>query len=96
MKGERNSREPGRRRRAGKRKKPPGYPATNSAARESNSDFGIMRLEPETERSFAAFQARRDSKPPSLMPGRFMLTITILGLIFITIITWFVSQMPEK
>jgi hypothetical protein len=98
MKGNRNSREPGRRRQAGKgsRKKPPGYPSANSAVQGANSDFGIMRLEPENGRSFVDFQARRDLKPPALMPGRFMLTITILGLIFITIITWFVSRMPEK
>jgi hypothetical protein len=55
-----------------------------------------MRMEGENGGSFAAFHGRSDSQPPALMPGRFMLTIMILGLIFITIIAWFVSQMPEK
>jgi hypothetical protein len=37
-----------------------------------------------------------DVRGSALLPGRIMLTITILALIFITIITWFVSRMPAK
>jgi hypothetical protein len=32
----------------------------------------------------------------SFKPGRVMSVITILAIIFIAIIAWFVSQMPEK
>jgi hypothetical protein len=37
-----------------------------------------------------------DAEDSALIPGRFMLTIITLGIIFIAIITWFVSQMPDK
>jgi hypothetical protein len=37
-----------------------------------------------------------ESGSTNIMPGRIMLTITILAVIFIAIMTWFVSQMPKK
>jgi hypothetical protein len=37
-----------------------------------------------------------DAEASDLMPGRFMLTITGLAIIFIVVIAWFVSQMPDR
>jgi hypothetical protein len=63
-------------------------PALESASRNSSNNLGILR--PDTPKEVG------DVRPSALFPGRIMLTITILALIFITIITWFVSRMPAK
>jgi hypothetical protein len=55
-----------------------------------------MRPDPDNEKSFRDVESGGDVKPSVQLPGRLMLTITILALIFITIITWLVSRMPEK
>jgi hypothetical protein len=31
-----------------------------------------------------------------IRPGRFMLTVIVLAIIFISIITWYVSRMPDQ
>jgi hypothetical protein len=53
-------------------------------------------LRSDAERSPEALKDAGDVKLSALLPGRIMLTITILALIFIAIITWFVSRMPAK
>jgi hypothetical protein len=69
---------------------------TNPADASTNSENGIMRADPDNEKSFSEEQTGGDVKPSIQLPGRLMLTITILALIFITIITWLISRMPEK
>jgi hypothetical protein len=68
----------------------------NPTQSSMNSENGIIRPDPDNEKSFGDLQTGGDVKPPIQLPGRLMLTITILALIFITIITWLVSRMPEK
>jgi hypothetical protein len=66
----------------------------NSVSHSSSNDLGILR--PDKERSPEALKDVGDVKPSALLPGRIMLTITVLAMIFIAIITWFVSRMPAK
>jgi hypothetical protein len=37
-----------------------------------------------------------DAKASDLMPGGFMLTIMGLAIVFIVVVAWFVSQMPDR
>jgi hypothetical protein len=69
-------------------------PSSDSASHSSNNNLGIMRSD--AERSPKAVEGAGDEKPSALLPGRIMLTIMVLALIFIAIITWFVSRMPAK
>jgi hypothetical protein len=66
----------------------------SSASHSSNNNWGILR--PDAERSADALKESAGVKPSALLPGRIMLTIMALALIFIAIITWFVSRMPAK
>ena len=68
----------------------------DSTYTSTNSEYGIMRPDPDNEKSFDDLETGGDVKPYIQLPGRLMLTITILALLFITIITWLVSRMPEK
>jgi hypothetical protein len=63
-------------------------PSLEFASRSLNNNLGILRPDAPKEAD--------DVRGSALLPGRIMLTITILALIFITIITWFVSRMPAK
>ncbi len=64
-----------------------------SASHSANNEYGILRSDAET--SPDALNRTGDVKPLVLLPGRIMLAITFLGMIFIAIITWFVSRMPS-
>jgi hypothetical protein len=68
--------------------------APDSASHSSSNNLGILR--PDMERLPAAPKGAGDVKLSALLPGRIMLTILVLALIFIAIITWFVSRMPAK
>jgi hypothetical protein len=63
-------------------------PSLESVTRSSSNNLGILRPDAPNDAG--------DVRTSALLPGRIMLTITILALIFITIITWFVSRMPAK
>lgn len=73
-----------------------GLTAEETADFSPNSENGIIRPGAANERSFGSLQTGGEFKTSARLPGRLMLTITILALIFITIITWLVSRMPEK
>ena len=75
-------------------KKPPAAPSPDSASYNSSNNLGILRSD--AERSPEDLKDAGDVKLSALLPGRIMLTITLLALLFITIITWFVSRMPAK
>jgi hypothetical protein len=68
--------------------------SSNLAHPNSSNESGIVYSD--AERSPDAPKDAGDVKPSSLMPGRIMLTIMVFALIFIAVITWFVSRMPEK
>jgi hypothetical protein len=76
------------------RKKLNANSSSDSPSYNSNNDLGMLR--PAAERSPEAAKEADDVKRSALLPGRIMLTITILALIFIAIITWLVSRMPAK
>ena len=60
------------------------------------SDEGLLRLKTETLRLPSALAEASELGESGLMPGRVVLTITVLAIVFIAIITWFISQMPGK
>jgi hypothetical protein len=55
---------------------------------------GIMR--PDTGALRMPSDLSDDDKRRSLLPNKVVLVITLLALLFIAIIAWFVSQMPTK
>ncbi len=57
---------------------------------------GILRLESELSRVADDLIEERGTGLPWLKPGRFVLMILVLAIIFIIFITWFISKMPEK
>ena len=62
----------------------------------SGNGAGILRPDTAEMRLPDALIEASDNSERKLMPGNVTLTITILAITFIAIITWFVSQMPEK
>lgn len=60
------------------------------------NEEGIIRPNTGNLRLPDALIEASDNKERTMMPGKVILTITALALIFIAIITWFVSEMPEK
>jgi len=65
----------------------------------SADEEGLLRLKTEALRlpsALAEASEEGESSQHWLMPGRVMLTITAAAIAFIAIITWFISQMPEK
>ena len=77
------------------RKAPPVAAAAPDAAAENHRD-GALRLDPEGWRLPEALAEAGETGSTDIMPGRVMLVITILAIIFIAIMAWFVSQMPGK
>ncbi len=57
---------------------------------------GVLRPELDKLHVPGALIEASDTEPSTLMPGRFMLTVMGLAIIFIAIIAWFVSQMPDR
>ena len=55
---------------------------------------GIMR--PDTGALSVPSDLSEDDKGRSVLPNRVVLVITLLALVFISIIAWFVSEMPTK
>lgn len=67
-----------------------------SASHGANNENGILHPDAVDAEKFSdSLNGAGDGKPLVLLPGRIMLAITFLGMIFIAIITWFVSRMPS-
>ena len=62
---------------------------------DSLSDSGVLRLDRSDHLPTALAEASENGQN-SLMPGPLVITITLTAIIFIAIITWFISQMPNK
>ncbi len=69
---------------------------TSSPPDTADNGLGILRPNTGDFRLPDALIEAGDNRERGLMPGRVSLTIAALALIFIAIITWFVSQMPDK
>jgi hypothetical protein len=57
---------------------------------------GILRLDSKGWRLPEALAEAGETESNGLLPGRVVSVITILAIVFIAIMAWFVSQMPEK
>jgi hypothetical protein len=55
---------------------------------------GLMR--PDTGALTMPSDLNDEDKSRSILPNRVVMVITILALLFITVITWFVAHMPPK
>jgi hypothetical protein len=70
---------------------------TAPAAAEEPLRAGILRFDSEGWRLPEALaEEARESESNGVMPGRVVTVISILAIIFIVIMAWFVSQMPAK
>jgi hypothetical protein len=69
-------------------------PAPEAVA--ENHRAGALRFDAEELRLPEALAEASETGSTDFMPGRVMLAVSILAIIFIAIMTWFVSQMPEK
>jgi hypothetical protein len=76
------------------RKEPHTAPAP--AAAEEHPRAGVLRLDSEGWRLPEALAEAGETESNGLKPGRVVSVIAILALVFIAIMAWFVSQMPEK
>ena len=57
---------------------------------------GVLRFDQEGSRLPKGLAEAAETEPNGLMPGPVVLVIAILAIVFISIMAWFVSQMPEK
>jgi hypothetical protein len=69
-------------------------PPESAAPRDHNHIAGILRLEDESWRLPEALTEVGETEGNGLAPGRVVIVITTLAIIFIAIIAWFVSRMP--
>src|SRR5262245_49573215 len=68
---------------------PTGNGATASSA-------GVLRPDSDGWRLPEGLAEAGETESNGLMPGRVMFVITVLSIVLISIMAWFVSQMPEK
>ncbi|HEY6401792.1 MAG TPA: hypothetical protein VI479_10315, partial [Blastocatellia bacterium] len=61
-----------------------------------NHRAGAMRFDSEDWRLPEALAEASETGSTNVMRGRVMLVVSILAIIFIAIMAWFVSQMPAK
>jgi hypothetical protein len=76
------------------RKEPQAAPAP--AAAEEPPRAGVLRFDSEGWRLPEALAEAGEAESTGHRPGRAVSVITILAIVFIAIMAWFVSQMPEK
>jgi hypothetical protein len=76
------------------RKEPQAAAAPDAAAAPPRA--GAMRFDSEGWRLPEALAEAGETESNDLRPGRVVSIITILAIVFIVIMAWFVSQMPEK
>src|SRR5262245_696027 len=70
--------------------------ATTPDAVEEPHHAGILRPDSEEWRLPEALAEAGEADSSAFRPGRVMSVITVLAIVFIAIMAWFVSQMPEK
>ena len=68
-------------------------PSDNGAAARS---AGVLRYDSDGWRLPEGLAEAGETESKGFLPGRVMSVITILSIIFILIMAWFVSQMPAK
>lgn len=61
-----------------------------------NRSVGVLRFDAEHLHLPEALAEAGENEPNGMMPGRVVMVITGLAIVFIAIIAWFVSQMPDK
>ncbi|MCI0554410.1 MAG: hypothetical protein L0287_25975 [Anaerolineae bacterium] len=61
-----------------------------------NRSVGVLRFDAEHLHLPEALAEAGENEPDGMAPGRVVVVITGLAMVFIAIIAWFVSQMPEK
>ena len=66
------------------------------AAAEEPPSAGVLRLDSEEWRLPEALVEAGETESNGLKPGLVVSAIAILAVVFIAIMAWFVSQMPEK
>src|SRR5262245_25436590 len=72
-------------------------PPPTDIAPETMHPGGILRVDSKGYQLPEAFiEAGEAESNNGILPGKVMLTITILAIIFISTMTWFVYQMPNK
>jgi hypothetical protein len=76
------------------RKEPQAAPAP--ASTEEPARAGVLRFDSEGWRLPEALAEAGETESDGVRPGRVVSAIAILAVVFIAIIAWFVSQMPEK
>lgn len=77
---------------------PPAIQAPKEIPQISDKDLideGVLRLDKSSHLPTALAEASENGEN-SLMPGPLVITITLAAIVFIGIITWFVSQMPAR
>ena len=73
--------------------------ADHSGQLRSIPDEGLLRLKAETLRmpsALADVSENSQADQDWIRPGRVMLTISGLAVVFIAVITWFISKLPAK
>jgi hypothetical protein len=76
-------------------RKEPQAAATPDVAEEPQR-VGVLRFDSEEWRLPEALAEAGETESNDLRSGRVVWVITILAIVFIAIMAWFVSQMPEK
>jgi hypothetical protein len=76
------------------RKEPQAAPAP--AAAEEPPRAGVLRFDSEGLRLPEALAEAGETETNGPKPGRVVSVIAMLAVVFIAIMAWFVSQMPEK
>ena len=74
---------------------PVGTPVTILNQATGQIDEGVLRLDKSIHLPTALAEAGENGEN-SLKPGPLVISITLAALIFISIITWFISQMPAR
>ena len=77
--------------RSGKSKEPKVPPAKRESPPKAN---GLMR--PDTGALSVPSDLNDEDKSRSILPNTVVMVITLLALLFIAVITWFVAHMPPK
>jgi len=70
--------------------------ASEESACLSGNGLGMLRHETRSMQLPGALIEASGARHEGSAPGRFMILIVTIAVIFISIITWFVSEMPEK
>jgi len=61
-----------------------------------NRSVGVLRFDAEHLHLPEALAEAGENEPNGILPGRVVMVVAGLAMVFIAIIAWFVSQMPDK